>query len=229
VDEVRGAWAKRRAKNEENRQKQEEHGKTKYKHLKTELNEKDIKGYTRRAEQVIDQCGMSKYYSVELIDNLSFTINFNQDEFDKSHSLCGKYVVCSNVPLQDMTAVEVRGEYKNLQNVEHAFRDLKSDNISIRPVYHTNENQTKGHVLLCMFAYAIIKELENKLFPFLKEYNQKNKTKLSFDDLKAELNNIKMCELKIGEGVTSIMYPELTTLQKKILQVLNINPDKMNV
>jgi transposase len=228
IDELRKSWANRCSKNVENRQKQEEY-KGKYKHLKTELNHKDIKNYTRRVEHILENCGMSKYYSVELIDNHSFTVNVNQDEFEKSRSLCGKYVVYSNVPVQEMTAVEVRGEYKNLQNVEHAFRDLKSDNICIRPVYHCNENQTRGHVLLCMFAYAIIKELENKLFPFLKKYNQKNKTKISFDDLKAELNNIKMCELNIGGGVTSIMYPDLTTLQKKILQVLNINPDKMNV
>jgi len=126
-----------------------------------------------------------------------------------------------------MTTAEIRGEYKKLQNVEHAFRDLKSDNISLRPVYHHNENQTRGHVLLCMFAYAIIKELENKLFPFLKEYNRTAKTQLAFNDLIHELNNIKMCELKIGEGVTSIMYPELTKLQKEILKVLNINPEKM--
>lgn len=58
------------------------------------------------------------------------------------------------------------------QQVEHAFRDLKSDNISIRPVYHRNAAQTKGHVQVCVFAYAIIKEMENKLFPFLKEYNK---------------------------------------------------------
>lgn len=50
------------------------------------------------------------------------------------------------------------------QQVEHAFRDLKSDNISIRPVYHRNTAQTKGHVQVCIFAYAIIKEMENRLF-----------------------------------------------------------------
>jgi transposase len=224
IEEVRGAWAKRCAKNKENRQKKQDNPK---RIIKTELNVKDIKNYTRRVEHIVENCGFSKYYNVEVIDNESFTVNFNQDEFEKSRSLCGKYVVYSNVPTQDMTALEVRGEYKKLQNVEHAWRDLKSDNISIRPVYHLNENQTRGHVLLCMFAYAIIKELENKLFPFLKEYNRTNKRQLSFNDLTAELNNIKMCELKIGEGVTSIMYPELTTLQKKILKVLNINPENM--
>jgi transposase len=111
--------------------------------------------------------------------------------------------------------------------VEHAFRDLKSDNISIRPVYHHNENQTRGHVLLCFFAYVIIKTLEDKLFPFLKTYNRAHKTKLSFHDLTAELNNIKMCKLKIGKEVTSVHIPDLTTLQKEILEVLNIHPEKM--
>ena len=226
IEEVRKSWTKRCAKNGENRLKQQE-GKGKYKHLKTELNDKDIKNFTRRVEYIVKNCGWCKYYTVEVIDNESFTVNFNQDEFEKNRLLCGKYVVYSNVPTQDMEAAKVRGEYKKLQNVEHAFRDLKSDNISIRPVYHCNENQTRGHVLLCMFAYAIIKELENKLFPFLKEYNRTNKTQLSFNDLTAELNNIKMCELKIGEGITSIMYPELTPLQTKILKLLNINPENM--
>lgn len=50
-----------------------------------------------------------------------------------------------------------RQQYKNLQHVEHAFRDFNSDNIQIRPVYHLNEAQTRGHVLLSMFSYAIVK------------------------------------------------------------------------
>jgi len=226
IEDVRKAWAKRCAKNDENRKKmQDAQSKGKYKSLKTELTPKGIRSYTRRAEQTLEKCGMSKYYTVDTIDDHSFTVNFKDDEFEKSRSLCGKYVVYSNVPAQDMTTAQIRGEYKKLQNVEHAFRDLKSDNISIRPVYHCNENQTRGHVLLCMFAYAIIKELENKLFPFLKQYNTTNKTKLSFNDLIAELNNVKMCELNVGKrGETSIHYPELNPLQKKIFEALSIDP-----
>jgi len=224
IGEVQKAWAKRCAKNEENRIKKQS---GKQKHLKTELTSKDIKSYTRRVEQVIEKCGAGKYYTVESIDNTSFVVTFNQDEFEGSRSLCGKYVVYTNVPAQEMNTAQVRGEYKKLQNVEHAFRDLKSDNISIRPVYHCKENQTRGHVLLCMFAYAVIKVLEDKLFPYLKEYNQKHKTQLSFNDLVAELNNIKMCVLEIGKGVTSMQYPELNPLQKEITKLLNINLKKM--
>jgi len=228
VDEIRKSWKKRCTQNEENiGKKQENGGNGKYKNLKTELNVKDIKGYTRRVEEVIKKCGMNKYYSVDVIDNQSFTVNFNQVEFDKSCSLCGKYVVYSNVSAQEMTKEQVRGEYKKLQNVEHAFRDLKSDNINIRPVYHCNENQTRGHVQLCMFAYAIIKSMENILFPFLKEYNQTNKTQLSFNDLIEELKNIKMCELAIGNKVKSVQQPKLNPLQKKILEALNVKMNPM--
>jgi len=226
VDNIRKAWSKRCALNMENRSKQQQDAK-KYRRLKTELTVKDTDGYKRRVALVLKECGMEKYYKTEAIDNDSFEVVFNQDEFNKSRSLCGKYVVCSNVPAKDMTTEEVRGQYKNLQQVEHAFRDLKSDNISIRPIFHRNELQTRGHVLLCMFAYAIIKKLENKLFPFLKAYNKSNKTKLSFNDLTAELNNIKLCELKIGNDVKIAQYPDLNSLQKNIFDTLNIDPMKM--
>ena len=228
IEQIRKSWKKRCDQNLENIRKKHENGeKRKYKNLKIELNTKDIKNYTRRVEEIVKNCGMSKYYSVNVIDNDSFTINFNQSEFDKTRSLCGKYVIYTNVPVQEMTKEQVRAEYKNLQKVEHAFRDLKSDNISIRPVYHCNENQTRGHVQLCMFAYAIIKSMENKLFPFLKEYNQTNKTQLAFDDLLSELKNIKMCELTIGNRVKSTQLPKLNKLQKKILEVLNVKINPM--
>jgi transposase len=226
VENIRKTWERRCARNRENLCKQKEN-EGKYKQLKTELTSKDIDACQRRVYQALIDCSMEKYYTITGIDNQSFQVDFNQDEFNKSRSLCGKYVVCTNVPAKEMTAEQVRGEYKNLQKVEHAFRDLKSENISIRPIYHWRENQTRGHVLLCMFAYAIIKKLEDKLFPLLKQYNHSNSAQLSFNDLTAELSNIKMCELKIGQGLSTIQYPELNPLQKKIFDALNIDPKIM--
>ena len=226
VENIRKSWNKRCMRNQENRIRQQENAK-KYKHLKTALNTKDIDGYKRRVEQAVKECGMSKYYRMEIIDDETIEITFLEDEFNKSRSLCGKYVVCSNVPVEELTTEQVRGQYKNLQQVEHAFRDIKGGNISIRPVYHRKERQTRGHVMLCMFAYAIVKEMENKLFPFLKKYNRTQKRQLSFNDLIAELDNIKVCKLRIGAGAVSVQKPELNPLQKSIFEELNIDPDKI--
>jgi transposase len=226
VENIRKSWRKRCDKNQENRRKQAENPK-KHKHLKTELTVKDIDGYKRRVAFALKACGMDKYYTLEAIDETSFRVDFNQEEFDKSRSLCGKYVVCSNVPSVDMTAEQLRGQYKNLQYVEHAFRDMKSNNINIRPIFHRRELQTRGHVFLCMFAYTIIKEMENKLLPFLKTYNRSQTRQLAFNDLIAELNHIKICEMKIGNGLVSIQKPELNPLQQKIFEALIIDPEKM--
>jgi len=228
LENIRKSHEKRCAKNGENLKKQQADTK-KYKHLKTELTLKDIDGYKQRVILALNECGMDKYYDIEAIDSESFRVGFNQEDFDKSRSLCGKYVVCTNVPTQNMIAEEVRGQYKNLKHAEHAFRDLKSDNISIRPIYHRKELQTRGHVLLCMFAYAIIKEMENKLFPLLNELNRSQKKQLSFKDLTKELNNIKICEMKIGNGVTFIQRPDLNPTQLRIFNALNIDPEKMTM
>ena len=226
LENIRKAWEKRCIRNGANRLKQQENPK-KYRHLKTALTVKDMDGYKRRVAFALKESGMDRYYSMEAIDDETFTVDFHQDEFDKSRSLCGKYIVCSNVPVGEMTAEQIRGRYKNLQCVEHAFRDMKSNNISIRPVYHRKELQTRGHILLCMFAYSLIKEMENRLFPFLKTYNHSQKKQLSFNDLTAGLNNIKICEMKIGNGVLTIQKPELNPLQQKIFKALNIDPEKM--
>lgn len=226
LENIRNPWHKRCVRNRENLQKQQENAK-KYKQLKTELTVKDIDGYKRRVTLALAECGMSKYYSIEAIDNEDFRIEFKQSEYDKSLSLCGKYVVCTNVSVSELTTEQVRGQYKNLQHVEHAFRDMKSDNIGIRPIYHRKEVATRGHVLLCMFAYAILKGMENSFFPFLKDYNHLQKRMLSFDDLTAELKNVKMCELHVGRAVKTVQIPDLNELQKKIFDVLKIDPKKM--
>ena len=127
----------------------------------------------------------------EAIDDKNFEVKFNAEKYELDYQLCGKYVLNSNVAKDKMKKEEVRQAYKNLQNVEHAFRDLKSDNICIRPVYHRNEAQTIGHIQICFYALVIIKELEKHIYPLLHEKNKDRKTPLSFDDIIAELTKLQ--------------------------------------
>ena len=226
LSNIEVSWEKRRCKNIENAQAIQA-GKTTNKKLKTCFSLKDIDNYKRRVNRVLEDNKMTKYYSIDIIDNNTFKVDFEEVKLKQSESLCGKYVVCTNVKTEYLDKTQVRGQYRNLQHVEHAFRDFKSDNISIRPVFHRNEWQTRGHVLVCFFAYAIIKEMENKIFPFLKNYNQENKVKLSFNDIVQEINNIKICELQIGKGVKSLTYPKLNPLQEKVFNLFNVNPKNM--
>ncbi|MDR0612581.1 MAG: IS1634 family transposase [Dysgonamonadaceae bacterium] len=223
---IETSWKNRKFQNMENELNLQK-GKSKNKKLKTSFSFKDIDNYKKRVYKVLDTCKMTSYYSIDTIDNDTFKINFNREAFEHTESLFGKYIVCTNVNDKTLNTEMVRAQYKNLQHVEHVFRDLKSDNICIRPVYHRNEAQTRGHVQICIFAYAIIHEMEKKIYPFLKTFNETNNSQLSFNDIIAEIKNVKLCELKIGKNEKLFAIPDLNPIQKKIFKLFNFNPDDM--
>jgi len=110
---------------------------------------------------------------------------------------------------------------------EHCFRNLKSDLISMHLLNNCNQETIIGHAQICFFAYSIIKSMENKLLPFLLDYNKQNKTKLSFNDLVAELQNIKLCKLRIGRKSGVLQFPKLNDLQTNLFQIFKLNPNDM--
>jgi transposase len=223
---IEASWKNRKFKNMENEQNLQK-GASENKKLKTSFSLKDIDSYKKRVYKTLDTCKMASYYSIAAIDNDNFKITFNQEAFEHTESLFRKYVVCTNVNSETLTAAMVRAQYKNLQHVEHAFRDLKSDNICARPVYHCNEAQARGHVQVCIFAYAVIHAMEKKIYPFLKTFNEKNGSQLSFNDIVAEIHDVKLCELKIGKNEKRLAIPDLNPIQKKIFELFNFNPNDM--
>ena len=165
---------------------------------------------------------MSSYYDVK-ITNLTFEIVYNLDLYKKAEALDGKYILETTISKQKMTKDEVRDNYKNLKHVENAFRELKNMRIEIRPIYHRKEAQTHGHVLLCMFSYAIIKTIGDKIYPWLKKYNKKNKEQLSFEDITEELTMIKMNELDFGTNFKEIKFTEFNKMQTEIFNLFEVS------
>lgn len=227
ISEVKAAWEKRHRKNIENAKKLQNGHKNKK--LVTSFSEKKLDGYKLRIERILSKRHMKKYFEITEISNEAFVIDFKAEKYQQSKHLAGKYVVCTNVIKEKMNKEEVRQQYKNLQKVEHAFRDFKSDNIQIRPVYLRNKAQTRGHVLLSMFSYAIIKEMEDKIFPFLKSWNKKRKRQLSFNDILEELKDIKLCILNLGKNVEYIKVTELNEIQSQILELFKMKKNDLEI
>jgi hypothetical protein len=57
--------------------------------------------------------------------------------------------------------------YKELANVERAFRSLKSVDLKIRPIHHHLEERVCAHVFLCMLAYYVEWHMRRALAPML--------------------------------------------------------------
>jgi len=219
INAIKKSWEKRRKQNLDNLEKIKNGHKNKK--LVTTFSHKKLDNYKYRATKALKQYKMSKFFTIA-ITNDEFKIDYELDKYQDQKSLDGKYVIESTVSKEEMTSKEIREKYKELQNVEHAFRDLKTDKLNVRPIYHVNEAQTRGHIFVSMLSYAIIKELETSIYPWLKTYNKKNNCKLSYEDIADELNNIKVSELEMGHKIKKILVPELNEIQREMIKLFNI-------
>ena len=54
-----------------------------------------------------------------------------------------------------MDADQAVRSYKNLSNVERAFRSFKTVDLMVRPIRHHLENRVRAHIFLCLLAYYV--------------------------------------------------------------------------
>jgi hypothetical protein len=72
--------------------------------------------------------------------------------------LDGKFLLRTSDPT--LSAADVATGYKQLLEVERAWRDMKTT-LDLRPVYHHREDRIRSHVLLCWLSLLLIRIAEN--------------------------------------------------------------------
>jgi transposase len=73
--------------------------------------------------------------------------------------LDGCYVLKTDLPASVASPQVVHDRYKDLAQVEQAFRTCKTVHLETRPVHVRTAEHTRGHVLVVMLAYLIRREL----------------------------------------------------------------------
>ncbi len=94
--------------------------------------------------------------------------SIDTDKVAQEKSLDGCYIISTDVDKAQMTTVDVVNAYKSLTFVERAFRNLKTVQLEIRPVYHKHDDRIRSHVFLCMLAYYLQWHMEQRLAPLFK-------------------------------------------------------------
>jgi transposase len=74
--------------------------------------------------------------------------------------LDGCYAIKTDLPKAVADKEIVHDRYKDLAEVETGFRTMKTGHLEVRPLYVRKETSTRGHVLVVMLAYLIIRELK---------------------------------------------------------------------
>lgn len=117
------------------------------------LEKKFAKGFMKKEE--INKRGYNKYLIIKA--KVPVAIDYKAFERDKMwNGLKGYVTNC------DLTAQQIMDHYKQLWNIEKAFRISKTD-LMIRPIFHRLERRIKTHICLAFCSYKIYKELERIL------------------------------------------------------------------
>lgn len=103
----------------------------------------------------INNRGYNKYLKMEGEIN----IQIDYDKFDSDAVWDGLKGYITNTKLTNDQVIE---NYKNLWNIERAFRMSKTD-LRIRPIYHRLKGRIEAHICISFTAYCIYKELERLL------------------------------------------------------------------
>jgi transposase len=73
--------------------------------------------------------------------------------------------------------------YRDLSNVEYAFRTMKTTELEMRPMYHKNEERIKAHGFICMLSYYLFWHMRQRL-QSLFEADGKGKNRcVTFDNI----------------------------------------------
>lgn len=179
-------------------------------HLQEELSrlkELDGEAHTKAHCRLVSHPTYKRYLKVDKHGNL----RLDRPAIKAMERLDGKYLLRTS---DDMLPTEdVALGYKQLLNVEVAFRTLKSS-LDLRPVYHRKEERIRAHVLLCWLALMLIRVVENQ-------------TGKTWRNVRSILQEMHVITYRHPDG-TIQQRTELTQEQKVIVSALNLDePPKL--
>lgn len=186
--------------------------------LAKEVNEKLSRGLRADAQKSFQKISAAVVrYKLEKFVRLSLdarTINVcvEEEKLQSTSQLDGCYALVTDLHKKDCAAETVHERYKDLAQVESAFRLLKSS-LDVRPMWHRRADRTRGHVFVAMLSLLLLEEFQRRI----KKLD--TTTEAAID----ALNNIQLNELKIGTNTVKKLPSTLRPDQSAILNALELH------
>jgi len=107
-----------------------------------------------RVGKVINKYKVAKHFVLE-IGAHAFRYRIDEEHVQREAALDGMYVIRTSLAARTMAAEDAVRSYKQLSNVERAFRCYKTIDLKVRPIHHRIEDRVRAHIFLCLLAYYV--------------------------------------------------------------------------
>jgi transposase len=174
-----------------------------------------------RAGKIVEKYKVGKFFTVAG-DDANFDFALDKAKISEEQSLDGCYVIFTDVPEEDMPAVQAVECYKRLTRVEQAFRSMKTVRLEMRPMYHKKDERIRCHVFICMLAYYLMWHMRQGLAALTPGDGHGSGRKYSFNYAMEILKAIRENTVDLG-GAEAKVISTPTEEQQKILDAIDVN------
>ncbi len=149
---------------------------------------------------------MQKHFELTIEEN-SFSYQRLDEQIEQEAALDGLYVVRTSLSAEALSAEQTVSAYKDLSQVEWAFRSLKTLDLHVRPIYHWKDDRIKSHVFLCMLAYYAEWHLHGALSELLFDDHERDAAEATRRSIVAKAPRSEAAKRKEQQRRTSDGFP----------------------
>lgn len=170
-----------------------------------------LKRVIRQVEEILAHRHGHRFFNYRLEGKGRALTYFRKEEaLALEKELDGLYILRTREP--ELEAGEIIQAYRDLADVERAFRTMKSV-LDLRPFFHRTEDRVRAHVFICVLAYLLEKLMEKAL--------QRAQMPLSAEKALSSLKQVGVAVMKVGQESYGYVS-EPTYRQRQVLAALDI-------
>src|SRR5690242_15650425 len=107
----------------------------------------------------VEKLKLQRWVGVKTAETRLLALAIDQPARDEAAKLDGCYVLKTDLKAEQASKEVVHERYKDLALVEQAFRTSKTVQLELRPIHVRRAVSTRGHALVVMLAYRLVREL----------------------------------------------------------------------
>ncbi len=165
-------------------------------------------GKVKKKIQLLRQ---EKWLSVKS-EGRQLSLEQDEDRLEEELLLNGCYVIKTDLSREVADKQLIHDRYKDLAEVEKAFRDCKTVMLEVRPVYVRSEESTRAHVLVVMLAYMIVRKLREAWTAF----------DLTVEEGIQQLSTLCSTEMKVKSHGSCLKIPRPRQRSRELLKALDV-------
>jgi hypothetical protein len=173
----------------------------------------DVQKLSAQVGRMLAGAKALKYFDYRIEADGTATWREKAEVIDQESRFDGWYLLTTSLSPEQAAKETVFSHYRNLLEVEDAFRETKSY-LEMRPIYHQRDDRVRNHIRICFLAYWI----SARLGCMWRKMGERREVPLVL----RELQQIKVGKLRVADTPLKTVMTDIPTAMYAVLGKLDL-------